>query len=153
MSTIFSPSACSWKPSNPQGKGFFHSESKSTVEGNELRTSSSDYSQRRSISFWWHTSICSLVNSSERCRAFPYLDTWMRFAGSARSAAPADWSAWSRLSYSGGTPPPRHALFFLWAVRSPARNLIHPVCTHKEPDWQGHSSSYFAKVAYCVMLL
>lgn len=48
MSTIFSPSACSWKPSNPWGKCFSHSKRK---KRNRKRwTSSRDCSQRRSIS-------------------------------------------------------------------------------------------------------
>lgn len=46
---------------------------------------------RRNESFWWHTSICSLLHFSKGCHAFRYLEISMQFSqGTPPSTVPAD---------------------------------------------------------------
>lgn len=102
MSTIFSPSACSWKPSNPWGKCFSHSKRKSAIEKDEHQAGTAVKGvvlARRNKSFWWHTSICSLLHFSKRCHAFRYFKISMQFSqGTPLSSVPADWFAWPPFS-------------------------------------------------------
>lgn len=154
MSTIFSPSAYLMK--NPT----IHRENvspipkgKSTIEKDELLTSSVGCSQKRSISlpewelFWWHTSICSLLrfskdvsclplfrkfrcyftrNSSER-RAI-WLICMATFAVRWRySTCQASWLSYEKFDHS----------VVMWLGE------IHPICPDNETAWQGHNSNYF----------
>lgn len=76
MSTIFSPSACSWKPPNPWGKCLSHSkrEKKGTIGGDEHQAGGAVKGAvlaRRIASSWWRTSICSPLHFSKGCHASP----------------------------------------------------------------------------------
>lgn len=155
MSTIFSPSACSWKPSNPQGKCFSHSKRKNTIEKDELITSSSDYSQRRSISpLQWellvaHIHLFTLAFFKE-VSCLRYLEIPMQFLYKELLGAP------HQLTDLHGSVCNTVEVFHLPGSRSFFSEKfdrsvviwlggIHPICDDKETARQGRDSKYFAK--------
>ena len=141
MSTIFSPSACSWKPSNPQGKCSSHSKKqKGTIEESELVTSSGDRSQRRSISPPQPELFGGTHPSVHFCifqRGVSCLPLFRKFfyaiftRSSPRSGVPADWFAWPPFFFFFFFFPVKMEVFhlpgcgaFFWEVWSLAGNVI-----------------------------
>lgn len=146
MSTIFSPSAGSWKPPDPLGKCFSH------WKGEKLRErrwaahikrrlqSKRGISRRRCSVFVWHTSICSCCSFKDVSRL-----QYLEFSERSRRSA---WFAWPALQEDAGTPPAGpHAFFWeVWSLGGTWLGAIHPICTDNETAWQGHYSNYFARL-------
>ena len=163
MSTIFSPSACSWKPSNPQGKCSSHSKKqKGTIEESELVTSSGDRSQRRSISPPQPELFGGTHPSVHFCifqRGVSCLPLFRKFfyaiftRSSPRSGVPADWFAWPPFFFFFSQGKWRYSTCQAAALssekfdRSPVMWLgaIRPICARNETAWQGHNGNYFAR--------
>lgn len=153
MSTIFSPSACSWKPPNPWGKCLSHS--KREKKHNRRRwTSSRGCSQRRSIgpphrellvahihlfAFAFFKGVSRLAVISKKFS--------MQFSqGALLSGAPADWFAWPPFYFlsrqNGGVPPARRSSEKFDRSAGIWLGEIHPICAGNETAWQGHNGNY-----------
>lgn len=150
MSTIFSPSACSWKPSNPRGKCFSHSKGKSAREKDEHQAGTAVKGAALALlneSFWWRASICSRLHFSKRCHAFCYFEISVPFSrGAPPSSAPADWFAWPPSQWNGGFPPARFSSEKFDHSAGIWLGEIHPICAHNETAWQGTQWQLLCKV-------
>lgn len=154
MSTIFSPSACSWKPSNPQGKCFSHSKRKNTIEKDELITSSTDCSQRHSISpLQWELLVAHIHLFTfaffKEVSCLPLFRNFYAIFTRNSSEHRASWlicmATFSvKWRYSTCQAPALSSEKFersvvIWLGE------IHPICADNETAWQGHNGNYFAR--------
>lgn len=144
MSTIFSPSACSWKPSNPQEKCFFHPKRRSAIKTKHQAATAVKGAVLTKRSFRRHTSVCSLVHLSKRSHAFRHFEEIsLQFSqGSPVSGVPADWPP---LQWDGGVPPVRLSPEKFDRSAGVRLEEIRPICADNETAWQGHNGNYFAR--------
>lgn len=152
MSTIFSPSACSWKPSNPWGKCFSHSKRK---KRNRKRwTSSRDCSQRRSISPpQWELLVAHIhLFTFAFFKEVSCLSVISKFLCNFSQGTPlskrASWLI-CMATFFFSKMEVFHLPGFLLGSFDRSAGIwlgeIHPICADNETAWQGHNGNYFAR--------
>lgn len=157
MSTIFSPSACSWKPPNPWGKCLSHSKREKKAQQEEMNIKQGVQSKPQ----YWpaasralggaHPSVrlCIFQRGVTPHRYFEKKISMQFSQGAPLSVAPADWFAWPPFYFlsrqNGGVPPARRSSEKFDRSAGIWLGEIHPICAGNETAWQGHNGNYICQ--------